>query len=78
MAEGILAEIEQSRRADLDASFEGVSLDSLRSRAEPTFQSSTIAFLAYDERNHRLVIIERPGTTEAVQNAAGLDHLAFA
>lgn len=47
-------------------------------QAEPTFQSSTIAFLAYDERNHRLVIIERPGTQEPVPNVAGLDHLAFA
>ncbi len=47
-------------------------------QAEVTFQSSTIAFLAYDERNHRLVVIDRPGTTEATPNAAGLDHLAFA
>jgi len=47
-------------------------------QADVTFENASIAFLAYDERNHRLVIINRPGTTEPVPGAAGLDHLAFA
>ena len=36
MAEGILAEIEASKRADLAARFDGVTLESLRSQAKPT------------------------------------------
>ncbi|MGN6155301.1 MAG: bifunctional indole-3-glycerol-phosphate synthase TrpC/phosphoribosylanthranilate isomerase TrpF [Sphingomicrobium sp.] len=39
MAEGILAEIAQARRADLASRFAGVSLESLRSRAERTSRS---------------------------------------
>jgi indole-3-glycerol phosphate synthase/phosphoribosylanthranilate isomerase len=39
VAEGILAEIEASKRADLAARFDGVSLESLRSRAEGTSRS---------------------------------------
>ena len=39
MAEGILAEIEASRRADLASSFGGVTLESLRCRAQPTSRS---------------------------------------
>jgi catechol-2,3-dioxygenase len=46
-------------------------------QAEVAFQSPTIAFLWYDEQNHRLAIIARPGTVERPGNAAGLDHLAF-
>ena len=36
MAEGILADIERSKRAELGGRFDGVSLDSLRARAKPT------------------------------------------
>lgn len=36
MAEGILADIERSKRAELSSRFDGVSLDSLRARAKPT------------------------------------------
>jgi indole-3-glycerol phosphate synthase/phosphoribosylanthranilate isomerase len=39
VAEGVLGEIAQSRRADLASRFDGVSLDSLRSRAERTSRS---------------------------------------
>ena len=39
MAEGILAEIEASKRADLAICFDGVSLDSLRSKAQGTSRS---------------------------------------
>jgi catechol-2,3-dioxygenase len=47
-------------------------------QADVSFENKSIAFLAFDERNHRLVLINRPGTTEPVPSAAGLDHLAFA
>ena len=43
MAEGILAEIDASKRAELASRLDGVSLDSLRSRAEPTARSLTDA-----------------------------------
>ena len=46
--------------------------------AEVVFGNEAIAFLAYDERNHRLAIIQRPGTGERAPESAGLDHLAFA
>ncbi|HWI76771.1 MAG TPA: indole-3-glycerol-phosphate synthase TrpC, partial [Sphingomicrobium sp.] len=39
MAEGVLAEIAQARRTDLASRFDGVSLDSLRSRATRTDRS---------------------------------------
>ena len=39
MAEGVLGDIAESRRADLAGRFEGVSLDSLRERATPTKRS---------------------------------------
>lgn len=47
-------------------------------QADVVFENATMAFLSYDERNHRLVIINRPGTTEPVRGASGLDHFAFA
>jgi catechol-2,3-dioxygenase len=40
-------------------------------QAEVAFESSSVAFLAYDERNHRLALINRPGTTEPIPSAAG-------
>lgn len=46
-------------------------------QAEVAFQNEVLAFLWYDEQNHRLAIIARPGTVERPANAAGLDHLAF-
>lgn len=46
-------------------------------QAEITFSSPTIAFLCYDEQNHRIAFINRPGTVPRTPNAAGLDHLAF-
>ena len=45
--------------------------------AEVTFGNATIAFLAYDEQNHRLAILARPGTKARPADTAGLDHLAF-
>ena len=45
--------------------------------ADVAFQSATIAVLGYDEQNHRLAIIARPGTAPRLPNSAGLDHLAF-
>jgi len=46
-------------------------------QAEVAFENEMLAFLWYDEQNHRLVIIARPGTVERPPNSAGLDHLAF-
>lgn len=46
-------------------------------QAEIAFENEMLAFLWYDEQNHRLVIIARPGTSERPANSAGLDHLAF-
>jgi catechol-2,3-dioxygenase len=46
-------------------------------QAEVAYQNEMLAFLWYDEQNHRLVIIARPGTVERPANAAGLDHLAY-
>ena len=46
-------------------------------QAEVAYENATLAFLWYDEQNHRLVIITRPGTVERSPNSAGLDHLAF-
>ena len=45
--------------------------------AEVAFNNGTVAFLSYDEQNHRIAIVERPGTVAKPSNAAGLDHLAF-
>jgi catechol-2,3-dioxygenase len=45
--------------------------------ADVAFENGAIAFLCYDEQNHRLAILARPGTVERQPNAAGLDHLAF-
>jgi catechol 2,3-dioxygenase-like lactoylglutathione lyase family enzyme len=46
-------------------------------QAEVAFSNATIAFLCYDEQNHRIAIVARPGTIERPPNSAGLDHLAF-
>jgi catechol-2,3-dioxygenase len=46
--------------------------------ADIAFRSPTIAFLRYDERNHRLVIVARAQLVDKPANSAGLDHLAFA
>src|SRR3954453_5171515 len=46
-------------------------------QAEVSFSNSSIAFLCYDEQNHRLALVVRPGTTARDPNSAGLDHLAF-
>jgi catechol-2,3-dioxygenase len=46
-------------------------------QAEVAFSNSFIAFLWYDEQNHRIAIVGRPGTVERTPNSAGLDHLAF-
>ena len=46
-------------------------------QADVSFSNSSIAFLSYDEQNHRLALVVRPGTTRRDPNAAGLDHLAF-
>ena len=46
-------------------------------QADVSFSSSSIAFLSYDEQNHRLALVVRPGTTRRDPNSAGLDHLAF-
>jgi catechol-2,3-dioxygenase len=46
-------------------------------QADVSFSSSSIAFLSYDEQNHRLALVVRPGTTQRDPYSAGLDHLAF-
>ena len=46
-------------------------------QAEVTFANESIAFLAYDEQNHRVALVARTGTVPRQPNAAGLDHLAF-
>ena len=46
-------------------------------QAEVAFSNGAIAFLSYDEQNHRIAIVARPGTVERPPNSAGLDHLAF-
>jgi catechol-2,3-dioxygenase len=46
-------------------------------QAEVAYESEMLAFLWYDEQNHRLVLIARPGTVERPTNSAGLDHLAY-
>lgn len=46
-------------------------------QADVSFRSSSIAFLSYDEQNHRVALVVRPGTTPRDPNSAGLDHLAF-
>jgi catechol-2,3-dioxygenase len=45
--------------------------------AEITFSGPNIAFLNYDELNHRIAFVYRPGTVPRPPNSAGLDHLAF-
>ena len=47
-------------------------------QAEVAYRNEFIAFLWYDEQNHRLVIVARPGTVERPKLADGLDHIAFA
>ena len=46
-------------------------------QAEVTFANASIAFLSYDEQNHRIALVARPGTVPRQPNSAGLDHLAF-
>jgi catechol-2,3-dioxygenase len=46
--------------------------------AEVAYRNEFMAFLWYDEQNHRLVIVARPGTVERPKHADGLDHIAFA
>jgi catechol-2,3-dioxygenase len=46
-------------------------------QAEVAFSNQFIAVLWYDEQDHRLAIIARPGTVERPPNSAGLDHFAF-
>jgi catechol-2,3-dioxygenase len=46
-------------------------------QAEVTFANASIAFLSYDEQNHRVALVARPGTVPRQPNSAGLDHLAF-
>jgi catechol-2,3-dioxygenase len=46
-------------------------------QADVTFANASIAFLAYDEQNHRIALVARPGTVPRPPNSAGLDHLAF-
>lgn len=46
--------------------------------ADVGFSNDWIAFLTYDEENHRLALIARPGTVDRVPNSVGLDHLAYA
>ena len=46
-------------------------------QAEVTFGNASMAFLSYDEQNHRVALVARPGTVPRQPNSAGLDHLAF-
>lgn len=41
------------------------------------FQNDMLAFLTYDEEHHRIAIAALPGTTDKVETACGLAHLAF-
>ena len=42
-------------------------------QAEVTFANASIAFLSYDEQNHRVALVARPGTVPREPNSAGLD-----
>jgi catechol-2,3-dioxygenase len=46
-------------------------------QAEVSFGNAAIAFLSYDEQNHRIAILAIPGTVPRPPNSVGLDHLAF-
>lgn len=46
-------------------------------QADVSFNNEKIAFLTYDEQNHRLSILARPGTVPKPANSAGIEHLAF-
>jgi hypothetical protein len=43
-------------------------------QADVSFSSSSIAFLSYDEQNHRLALVVRPGTTRRDPNSAEEQH----
>ncbi len=45
--------------------------------ATPAFESSEIAFLAYDDEHHRIAFINVPGLGEQPHGVAGVHHVAF-
>lgn len=45
--------------------------------ARPVFESPFITFLTYDDEHHRIAIIEASQATDALPDAAGVDHIAF-
>ena len=44
---------------------------------ELVHRGEKLAFLTFDEENHRLALIETPVASEARPGAPGLDHVAF-
>lgn len=45
--------------------------------ATPAFESSSIAFLAYDDEHHRIAFIHVPGLADQPDGIAGVHHVAF-
>ena len=41
------------------------------------FQSEELCFLTYDEEHPRVLIARLPGTTDRVEEAAGMQHVSF-
>lgn len=44
---------------------------------EVVHRAEKLAFLTFDEENHRIALIETPVTSEALPGAPGLDHVAY-
>ena len=75
MAEGILGEIASAKRLELRSRFDGVSLDALRDRAEPTRRSLTAA-LARDGARFILEIKRASPSEGAIRKGADPAALA--
>ena len=75
MAEGVLAEIAQARRADLASRFDGVSLESLRDRASPT-NRSLAAVLVQPGSRFILEIKKASPSRGAIRTQADVGKLA--
>ena len=45
--------------------------------ARPSFESETIAFLAYDDEHHRIAFIQMPGLADQPPGTSGVHHVAF-
>lgn len=75
MAEGILGQIAASKREELARRFDGVSIDALRSRAEPT-PRSLAAVLAQDGARFILEIKKASPSAGAIRPGADAAQLA--